>query len=314
MFNPFSKKQIPITVGMQLSTDAIALLMLDSANKNNAKVTGYFNCSVDENSSIEKLNRQVKDYIADKNVSHTACCLVLDDKDYQLLVVDPPNVPEEEIAEAVKWKIKDLIQFPVADAVVDVFLQEDKHVADKRIANVVVVHKDLIEKKTEFIESIGLHLAAIDIPELSYRNYFEHTDYAEKNIALVSVKPDSGKLVVIQKGEVLFSRGFSINYKGGLFDDIPESEIVLELQRSLDYYERQLKQVMPSIIVFIGDCITEDKITDITKSSLNQEVVVESVQLTEGFNLSEEYALASARVMAVYGASLRQNLASGCSP
>jgi MSHA biogenesis protein MshI len=93
-----------------------------------------------------------------------------------------------------------------------------------------------------------------------------------------------------------------------LLDKIPESEVVLELQRSLDYYERQLKQVMPTTAVFVGENIIEDKITEVTRDALHQEVFVEKV---EGFDFSEEASLASARVMAIYGASLRHELLSG---
>jgi MSHA biogenesis protein MshI len=90
-----------------------------------------------------------------------------------------------------------------------------------------------------------------------------------------------------------------------LLDEIPESEVVLELQRSLDYYERQLKQVMPTTAIFFGENVIEDKITEVTRDNLNQEVFVGQV---EGFDFTEEDNMASARVMATYGASLRREL------
>lgn len=305
MFNPFRKSTAPITVGIQLSTSYISLLVLDCQNADKPEIMDYVNYPVEKGSDVEQLKSNIKSYLNEKNLKNAHCCLVLDDQDYQLLVVEPPKVPKEEIAEAVKWKIKDLIQFPVNEAIVDVFAMPASNDVGSELVNVVVAHKEVVDKKAHFIQEIDLHLVAIDIPEFSYRNYFERTEYKEQNIALVLVKESFGQLIVINKGDVCFSRSFCVNYNGGLFDDIPENEIVLELQRSLDYYERQMRQVMPTQVVFIGENIIDDKVTEITTESFSQKVHVASV---EGFAFMEEDSLATARVMASYGASLRHDL------
>jgi MSHA biogenesis protein MshI len=308
MFNFFRKNKTPVVVGIQLSRASISLLVLDCQCAKTPKIIDYVNYSLDKTASVELLIARIKEYVDGSHLSGAKCCLVLDDQDYQLLVVDPPNVPEAEMAEAVKWKIKDIIQFPVAEAVVDVFLQPDKNSPEKNIANVIVANKKTVDKKVDFIRGIGLCLVAIDIPELCYRNYLEHSIHQDKNVALVSIKENYGKIIVIKKGYVYFSREFSLPYKGGVLDEMPESEIVLELQRSLDYYESQLKQAMPETAIFVGENVIEDKITKVTRDSLNQEVFVGKV---EGFDFSEEDGLASARIMATYGASLRHGLLLG---
>ncbi len=40
---------------------------------------------------------------------------------YQVLMVDAPDVPVEELRAAVKWKIRDLINFHIDDVAIDVF-------------------------------------------------------------------------------------------------------------------------------------------------------------------------------------------------
>lgn len=297
-----------MTVGLQLSEKNISLMILDCSDIEAPVIKDYVNYSLNSNVSIESVTAEIKSYIADKNVSNANCCLVLDDKDYQIIVVEPPNVPEDEMVEAIRWKLKDLIQFSVNDVDIDVFIKPESAESNKNLADVVVVHKSIIDKKSQFVSDIGLQLMAIDIPEFAYRNYLETTPYHDSNVALVSIKQGQGKLMVLQKGNVYFSRAFSIDYNGGLFDDVPESDVVLELQRSLDYYERQLKQTMPTTVVFVGENLIDDKITDTTKNNLNQEVFVESLK---GFNFTEEDSLASARVISTYGASLRSGLLTG---
>ena len=46
---------------------------------------------------------------------------VLDPGGYRLLLVEAPDVPADELRAAVRWRIKDLIDFHIDDAVIDVF-------------------------------------------------------------------------------------------------------------------------------------------------------------------------------------------------
>ena len=41
--------------------------------------------------------------------------------DYQLLMVEAPEVPPAELRAAIRWRIRDLIDFHIDDAVLDVF-------------------------------------------------------------------------------------------------------------------------------------------------------------------------------------------------
>jgi MSHA biogenesis protein MshI len=313
MLTFFKKKKCLLTIGLQLSEDNLSLLVLDHEKVDSPVIKYYVNYVIDSQNTLELIQHKVKQFIEDKQLNMAACCLVLDDNDYQLLSIEAPPVAEDEMAEAVKWKVKDLLSFPVSEAIIDVYLQKDGQVKDKYIANVVISQKEIIDKKTQYIESLGLRLNAIDVPELAYRNYIEISDYQEKNIALVLLKKNYGKLIVLKEGVVYFSRKFSVDYNGGLFDDLPEADIVLELQRSLDYYERQLKQTVPSDIVIVGENVIEDKITEITTTSINQLVSVDNMSgsLFSDYTFSDEDGLASARVIASYGAALRQGLMGG---
>jgi MSHA biogenesis protein MshI len=313
MLTFFKKKKCLLTIGLQLSEDNLSIMVLDHEKVAFPAIKYYMNYVIDSNNTLEIIQHKVRQFIVDKQLGMAACCLVLDDNDYQLLSIEAPPVAEDEMAEAVKWKVKDLLSFPVSEAIIDVYLQKDGQVKDKYIANVVVAEKSLIDEKTQYIESLGLQLDAIDIPELAYRNYIEISDYQEKNIALVLLKKNYGKLIVLKNGEIYFSRSFSVNYRGGLFDELPESDIVLELQRSLDYYERQLKQSVPSDIVIIGENVLEDKITEITTASLNQSVFIGSMSdsIFSDYAFTDEDSLCSSRVVASYGAALRQGLVEG---
>ena len=305
MFKVFKRNKHTVTLGLQMSSGALSVMVLDQAKDKAEQIVDYMSYPINSLDMMDDVLVNIKKYIAEKKLQGMPCCFVLDDKDYQMLTIDPPDVPAEEIKEAVKWKVKDLISLPLEEVMVDVFIIPASNEAAKSLANVIVVHKAVIEQISSWMEELDLQLKAIDIPELSYRNYLETVGYLEKNIALVLIKENYGKLIVINRGSVCFSRHFSLHYKGGLFDELPDADIALELQRSLDYYERQLKYIVPPKIVVVGENITEDKITASIKDSLNQQIVAES---PAGFEFSEEDRLYTGRLVAVYGGALRRGL------
>src|SRR5690606_31362999 len=53
--------------------------------------------------------------------SHNArCTTLMGPNDYQLLLVEAPDVEATELRAAIRWRIKDLIDFHIDDAVIDV--------------------------------------------------------------------------------------------------------------------------------------------------------------------------------------------------
>ena len=87
-------------------------------------------------------------------------------------------------------------------------------------------------------------------------------------------------------GNLYLSRQFKINYGGGLLDDLPADALALEIQRSLDYYERQMGMSPPAVLFLCGENLTEDKITlDITRA-IN--VPTKYLDLMQPFDLEDE--------------------------
>src|SRR5690606_16355740 len=95
-----------------------------------------------------------------------------------------------------------------------------------------------------------------------------------------------GSLQIIRAGNLYLSRQFSLAYNGGLLDDLPGEALVLELQRSLDYFERQLRQPPPSHLYLCGENITLDKLTPDIRSNLA--VTMDLLSLNAGLQIDEQ--------------------------
>ncbi|MGH1469843.1 MAG: pilus assembly protein PilM [Cellvibrionaceae bacterium] len=272
-------------VGIEASDDGLAIAHVITDQKSGVwlKQCEYIDTDNDANQS-DILSKKIEDM----GLSDLPCNWVLRPSNYSLLLIEAPNVPDEEMKEAVRWKIKDLIPVAVEDVVIDVFtLPEDGTRSGKKMIYVVASEKSYVQGKVDLVKDVNLLLESIDIVEMAVRNISEVISEDERGIAIVRLRPNAGNLLLMKKDKLYLSRQFDLKYNGGLFDELPEDSLILELQRSLDYYERQMGQAAPASIFFCGDNISEDKITSTMKNSLTG--AVKFLDLKESLKMPEDY-------------------------
>ena len=104
-------------------------------------------------------------------VGRVPCSVLIAEDDYSLLQVDAPEVPAEELRAAVRWQVRDLIDFHIDDAVIDVFdLPPHKVAGRPRTMYVVAARTAAVAAHVEAARAAGMQLGIIDIPELAQRN------------------------------------------------------------------------------------------------------------------------------------------------
>lgn len=294
-------------VGIEISDDGIAIAhVVNNQDKGLwLRRCDYIDASSGQNSQ-SALSEKLSETIEKMGLTDLPCNWVLRPSNYSLLLVEAPNVPDDEMREAVRWKIKDLIPAAVEDVVIDVFaLPEDGTRSGKKMIYVVASEKKHVLAQTESAKDANLLLESIDIVELAIRNISEVVSEDERGIAIVRLRPNSGNLVLMRKDKLYLSRQFDLKYNGGLLDDLPEDSLILELQRSLDYYERQMGQAAPATIYFCGDNITEDKITQTMKNSLTG--AVKFLDLKDAVKMPKDYDEQTVQLcIAAIGGALRQ--------
>jgi len=184
------------------------------------------------------------------------CCSVLGIGDYQLLLVEAPEVPAAELRAAIRWRIKDLIDYHVDDAVLDVF---DAPAGGARGVQdhlyVVVARAALVQERIKQLESAGAALDIIDIPELAMRNIAGLLPEDEQGVAMLYFERDRGLITLTRDNTLYLARSLEIG-----FEQLQESpalveHLALEVQRSLDYYDRHFQQAPISAVALapLGD-------------------------------------------------------------
>ena len=246
--------------------------------------------------------------LAKLGLQKVPCNIVMSSGTYQMFLGEAPKVPPEELADALRWRVKDLIQYPIAEAVLDAFLlPEDSARGSTRMAYSVVAPRNNVVQLITRAKEANLALQAIDIPELVLRNLAQSCCDTKRGIALVKLGQRGGSLQIIRDGNVYLSRQFSLAYNAGLLDDLPGDALVLELQRSLDYFERQMRQKPPSHVYICGENVTADKLTPEIRNGLA--VKIELFTIEAGVQLgkdAQEHSLSWC--LLALGAALREDV------
>lgn len=195
--------------------------------------------------------------VGEQGWTGTPAVLVLPIDQYQVFQVErPEGIEDAELADALKWKLKDFLDFSPADAVSDVFaFPADASRGRGPLVNVVAARKSLVRELIELVLEAGLELERIDIAELALRNLAARLDQSSRGVALVHLRDRYGQMVICQGDTLYLSRRLELSY-----DDLRDASsqenavqsLALEIQRSMDYFESQLGKVPPSTIQLVA--------------------------------------------------------------
>ncbi|NND60648.1 MAG: hypothetical protein HKN49_10300 [Gammaproteobacteria bacterium] len=163
---------------------------------------------------------------------------VLQPDHYQMLLVERPDVPDPEVAAAVRWRVRDLLNFPVDEATLDVF-DVPAQARGNRMVYAVAAPQSRV---AEFCQPLdGLGLAAVDIIELCVRNLAVALPQDRFGVACLLISGSHGFLTISRDRQVYLIRQMEVP-EAAASDPAAASQIALELQRSLDYFESHYDQ------------------------------------------------------------------------
>jgi len=196
----------------------------------------------------------------------SSCVAMLPVNTYQLVQVDLGELPVDERREAARWQIRERLDYPPEEAVIDLFEVAPFGGEKRPLTYVVSASSSYLRDQVQALSKSGLTLAAIDIPEFALRNICELFTEDERGLALLWLEEHTGLLVVVRDGSLYLSRSFNtgmadlIPYADGAYESLTEQldSIVLEIQRSFDFCEStfQLPMVSRLLIAQTGQEIS----------------------------------------------------------
>jgi len=241
------------------------------------------------------------------------CSTVLAGGDYQLMSAEAPNVPRDELKTAMRWRLKDILDFPVDDAtfdILDIPLDPNAAARPQQSVFAVAARNSIVKARQQLFSDARIKLGVIDIPEMAQRNVSAMLEQDSRGVAMLSFGDDGGLLTVSWCGELYLSRRIDVPLYQLLESDHERKfqafdKITLELQRSLDHFERQFSFISIAKLVLAPTGVTG--LDEYLSSNLYTRV--ETLDLATLFDLSRVPELAKPaqqqRFFIALGAALR---------
>ena len=241
----FARSSHGTRIGIHITRDTIAVSEFNPANP----AAPIKSCFVIASHDATERSLQLNNHIKQRKLKNRPCTVVLDTSYYDLYQLPAPPVEDAELNAAMRWRVKDLISYPVADAVIDVFRVP---VAAHREAKVyvAVTPRANIQHTVGMIQQSGLSLEAIDIEQLSMLGIIEKLEIQKKGLAVLYMGKQSGSISIYHDNHLFITRNIDMGLERietlhasntdttSMIEQIYDP-IILELQRSLDFYESE---------------------------------------------------------------------------
>lgn len=184
------------------------------------------------------------------------CSHLLAAGEYQMLQSERPELEGAELKDALRWKIKDALDFPVENATLDAIdiRLEGAAAARGRQCFVVVANNAVLSARIQMFQAARVAVDVIDIPELAQRNVAALYEQDNRGLVLLNFSHEGGLLTFTYKAELYVMRRIEISLeqlegaeaarRGELFE-----RIALEVQRSIDNFERMYNFITLSRLI-----------------------------------------------------------------
>ena len=235
-----NKKSETNCVLISLTNSEVRMFFVENTNGN----VNVLDANCAEYSTVEQLESACKPWVQSAKVKGLECHWLLSRHQYKTISVSPPKVPDSELAESIKWLVKDQIEQPLDSVLVSYY---KPYVVEQELEKLVavVLEREFAESIIEVTDRLNLALASIQINELAAGNALTSLENDEQITGLID-EDNIGLIFNFYVGRTL---AFTRHIKGRFFpgqsnkafsldaddNDAQVDQFLLETQRTLDY-------------------------------------------------------------------------------
>lgn len=251
-----------VTTGFCQREDGLCLVHLEKGREQPFRLVL---CDFLEGHQPEMLAAGLAEWVKRHGLTKASTVVVLELGRYNLYQLVPPEVPDAEVREAVRWSLKGLVDFPLEEAVIDLFPVPHEDLRNRsRLAQVVVARLAEVQRQAELLRNAKLKIAAIDITELAIRNIVTLLPENNSGLVFIYFGAQQGLISIFRDSKLYLTRTINL----GCFDLLRFSQeagnamvapspqllelldsVVLEVQRSLDFFESTFFQAPIGAVV-----------------------------------------------------------------
>jgi MSHA biogenesis protein MshI len=229
--------------GIVLADGAYALALVSRTADNKPSID---HCAVHAGAELAPSLKATLDRLG---ATRARTCAVVDGDDYQVVQVEAPEVLPSEMRTAIRWRLRDAVNFNVDEAAIDVFeIPDPVRRTTAKMLFAVAARESAIQRLAATLKPVAKGFHAIDIPELCLRNLSALLPQDGKGVAMLALNQRFAQLVITRQGVMYLTRridtarAFNPHDRERNAEDVDAGALALELQRSLDYYESHYDQ------------------------------------------------------------------------
>lgn len=248
-------------IGLSLGLEGVSLSVLENKK-------GSITCIEQTEFGYQDWDKALSEYVKTHKLTWARCFVALTSHHYQLLHLDKPNVPTDELITALEWPIKELLN-PNEDYVCD-YIEYPVQVSGQNKIAVVAMPKKEVKKISEVLFEAKLDLQKISVEEFALVPLLPN-----QSEPILSLSQESGEeiiLNIVRDHKLYFSRrikgfenlgSYSIReLEMGLVDNL-----CVQIQRSMDFFESQLRQApVRQILINLDTRLQQDVANLISKT------------------------------------------------
>ena len=246
----------------------------------------------------------LKQFVDKNGLQDWSCRCTLSPDDYSLRLVErPTNVPDDELVDATRWLVRDLIEFDVEQAGLTILTvpQDSSRARTPRMFVVAAKHENLFDLG-HAIEGSGLSLAGYEIVESSMLALESRMSDVVAGTAALRIHDKSSALTLSHDKHLYLARNLHVDADAieiaaqhALNDASPSNPEVVELldpllldiQRSLDYYESEYGQAGASRLTLLPSHVELTPLIPALAEALRP-IQVETYDLPHYFDFDEQ--------------------------
>ena len=200
-------------------------------------------------------------FCSSQGLKRYRCASLLGESQYRMAQLESPAVPLDERIQALRWRLKDMVDFPVEGAAVAV---ADIPTEGGRQANVfaVIAPQSVVAERMAAFHAARVPLEAIDIPEMAVRNVAALFEESNRGLAFLVMQAGESLLTISFGGELYLARRIEVSAQGLADADVERRQqmlerLALELQRTLDNFDRQYGFISVSRLLVCSEFDTD---------------------------------------------------------
>ena len=288
------------SVGIVVLQNEVVAVARDGEVEGRPRLVAWESFAFDPDSA-GLIGRDLQHFVEKHGLQNWPCRCTLSPEDYSLRLVErPANVPDEELVDATRWLVRDLIEFDVEEAQLAILtIPEDGSRARTPRMFVVAARHEPVMDLAHAIDGAGLRLAGFDIAESSMLALEARMPDVVAGSAALRIDDKASVLTLSHENRLYLARNLHVDTDsieaaaehalGDASSTDPEiiellDPLLLDIQRSLDYYESEYGQATPSRLTLLPSQIDFSTLIP-TLSEVLRPLEVEAYDLSHYFEI-----------------------------